>query len=153
MAEWLHDLKNVDIFPDKALIESAVKRGELDESIFNQLVTDMLLEHHYDIPQHYIKRYIDNIKTLEDVPVSYINQSNANVVDLLLEKSVHDTSESYHQYNVRPVSDAVKDEQGEPLSEHVNRQMIKWTKLYIDQFYQVGQCRSVSKAFIMHGYI
>ncbi|HFG9107504.1 TPA: DUF2309 domain-containing protein [Staphylococcus argenteus] len=134
VAEWLHDLKNVDIFPDKALIESAVKRGELDESIFNQLVTDMLLEHHYDIPQHYIKRYIDNIKTLEDVPVSYINQSNANVVDLLLEKSVHDTSESYHQYNVRPVSDAVKDEQGEPLSEHVNRQMIKWTKLYIDQF-------------------
>ncbi|CDR22224.1 DUF2309 domain-containing protein [Staphylococcus schweitzeri] len=135
VAEWLHDVRDVDIFPDKTLIESAVKRGELDESIFNQLVTDMLLEHHYNIPQHYIKRYIDNIKTLEDVPVSYINQSNAGVVvDLLLEKSLHDTSEAYHQYNVRPVSDAVKDEQGEPLCEHVNRQMIKWTKLYIDQF-------------------
>jgi uncharacterized protein YbcC (UPF0753/DUF2309 family) len=35
----------VDIFPNKALIESAVARGELDESVFNQLVTDMLLEH------------------------------------------------------------------------------------------------------------
>ncbi len=25
-------------------------------------------------------------------------------------------------------------DQGEPLSEQVNREMIKWTKLYIDQF-------------------
>ncbi|MGT2341336.1 hypothetical protein ACVPOQ_10930 [Staphylococcus aureus] len=24
-------------------------RGEFDESVFNQLVTDMLLEHHYNI--------------------------------------------------------------------------------------------------------
>jgi uncharacterized protein YbcC (UPF0753/DUF2309 family) len=29
------------------------------------------------------------------------------------------------------MSDAIIDEQGEPLSEQVNRQMIKWTKLYI----------------------
>lgn len=55
----------MDIFPNKALIESAVARGELDESVFNQLVTDMLLEHYYNIPQHYINLYIDNIKTLK----------------------------------------------------------------------------------------
>ena len=125
----------MDILPNKALIESAVARGELDESVFNQLVTDMLLEHYYNIPQHYINLYIDNIKTLKDVPASYMDHSNVDVVaDLLLEKSKRDMAESYHHYDVRPMSDAIIDEQGEPLSEQVNRQMIKWTKLYIDQF-------------------
>ncbi|HDL0589752.1 TPA: YbcC family protein [Staphylococcus aureus] len=135
VAKWLRDVRDVDIFPNKALIESAVARGELDESVFNQLVTDMLLEHHYNIPQHYINLYIDNIKTLKDAPASYMNHSNVDVVaDLLLEKSKRDMAESYHHYDVRPMSDAIIDEQGEPLSEQVNRQMIKWTKLYIDQF-------------------
>ncbi len=83
-----------------------------------------------------------------------MNHSNVDVVaDLLLEKSKRDMAESYHHYDVRPMSDAIIDEQGEPLSEQVNRQMIKWTKLYIDDFYRVGQCRSVSKVFTMHGCI
>ena len=105
----------MDIFPNKALIESAVARGELDESVFNQLVTDMLLEHHYNIPQHYINLYIDNIKTLKDVPASYMNHSNV-VADLLLEKSKRDMADSYHHYDVRPMSDAIIDEQGEPAN-------------------------------------
>ncbi len=67
----------------------------------------MLLEHYYNIPQHYINLYIDNIKTLKDVPASYMDHSNVDVVaDLLLEKSKRDMAESYHHYDVRPMSDA-----------------------------------------------
>jgi uncharacterized protein YbcC (UPF0753/DUF2309 family) len=38
---------------------------------------------------------------------------HSNVVaDLLLEKSKRDMADSYHHYDVRPMSDAIIDEQG-----------------------------------------
>ena len=67
------------------------------------------------ISQHYINLYIDNIKTLKDVPASYMNHSNV-VADLLLEKSKRDMADSYHHYDVRPMSDAIIDEQGDHLA-------------------------------------
>ena len=51
------------------------------------------------------------------------------------------------------MSDAIIDEQGEPLSEQVNRQMIKWTKLYIDQFLSSWTMPKREQSFTMHGCI
>ena len=131
IATWLKDIRDVDIYPNYRAIENAVQHGEIDEEIFGTLLNEAIQSSNIKVETEFEKRYIDNIKHIEPISDDFLNTTMRHrIFDTLPKVSNKDENQDLY----RPKSADSVNAKGERLIDEVDMHMIKWSKLYLDQF-------------------
>lgn len=131
VASWLKDVRDVDILPNYALIQSAVKRGEIDPNLVDRKIEALHQSISTPIPSSTVAQFITHAQNLETIDESIVNEGE---LKRLTETIVKLNSKTSYPVIVRPKSVYIVNQDGHNISEQLNRLMIKWTKLYLDQF-------------------
>lgn len=131
VATWLKDIRDVDMYPNYNAIEDAKAHGEIDIDIFESLLNDALQTSEINIETDLEKRYIKNIQYIKRVPDRFLgNQIRHDILNSLPNQIKKNKPTDLH----RPKSADRVNHQNEMLIDEVDVHIIKWSKLYLDQF-------------------
>ncbi|MCE5012848.1 DUF2309 domain-containing protein [Staphylococcus warneri] len=131
VATWLKDIRDVDMYPNYNAIEDAKAHGEIDIDIFESLLNDALQTSEINIETDLEKRYIKNIQYIKRVPDRFLgNQIRHDILNSLPNQIKKNKPTNLH----RPKSADRVNHQNEMLIDEVDVHIIKWSKLYLDQF-------------------
>ena len=131
VATWLKDIRDVDIYPNHNAIEDAKEHGEIDVDIFESLLNDALQTAEINIETDLEKRYINNIQHIKRVPDHLLgNQIRRDILRSLPDQIKKNKQTDLH----RPKSADRVNHKNEKLIDEVDVHIIKWSKLYLDQF-------------------
>ncbi|WP_154835475.1 DUF2309 domain-containing protein [Staphylococcus pasteuri] len=131
IATWLKDIRDVDIYPNYRAVENAVQHGEIDEEIFETLLNEAIQSSNIKVETEFEKRYIDNIKHIEPISDDLLDTTMRHrIFETLPKVSNRDVNQDLY----RPKSADSVNAKGERLIDEVDMHMIKWSKLYLDQF-------------------
>ncbi|MBO1199324.1 DUF2309 family protein [Staphylococcus simiae] len=131
VAEWLQKIRDIDIYPSAGLIHQAIKQHHIDTALVDKQIDNDVMYSNYQIPQQAMTTYIANHQLLSEIPQSLITQPEFK--DYLNRTRIEVNLGQWNEV-IRPKSDYLIDSNGKLLSEQLNKQMIKWSKLYVDQF-------------------
>ncbi|WP_091661778.1 DUF2309 domain-containing protein [Alteribacillus iranensis] len=131
VAGWLKRSQHVDIYPSFSMIHSAKERGEIDDSSLRLAVRRWLNSSSFTIPWATAEKYCLSAVTSDSLPSDWL--LSESVKQLAEEISGLDT-ENIKQHSMQPLSSWVEDTKGTKLIHVLNRHIIKWCKLYIDDF-------------------
>lgn len=131
VAEWLQKIRDVDIYPSAGFIHQAIEQGQIDKALAYNKIDNDVAYNNYRIPQQEMTKYIESHQLLPEGPQSLI--TNTDFSDYISQTIAELSLEKLNEV-IRPKSDYLIDTNGKVLSEQLNKQMIKWSKLYVDQF-------------------
>ncbi|WP_018933960.1 DUF2309 domain-containing protein [Gracilibacillus lacisalsi] len=131
VADWLKDTRDVDIYPSASMIRSAKSKGEIDEAFVKMGLQRWLDTHPFNIPRDVAERFCQAALKLDPLPSSLLSSHK-------LEKAVEEFSglnlDSIKNSSIQPMSSFVKKQDGEKLIKILDNHVIKWCKVYLDEF-------------------
>ncbi|WP_179978955.1 DUF2309 domain-containing protein, partial [Bacillus thuringiensis] len=129
VADWLKEIRNVDIYPSAAMIHSAKAKGEIEESFLQSGLSRWLDSQSFHIPRKKVEQFCQVALKLEELPSSLLSLPEVNK---LAEEMSYINTESMKDSSLQPVSSLIENQKGENLSDILNYHIIKWCKLYLD---------------------
>ncbi|PFA81912.1 DUF2309 domain-containing protein [Bacillus thuringiensis] len=129
VADWLKEIRNVDIYPSAAMIYSAKAKGEIEESFLQSGLSRWLDSQSFHIPRKKVEQFCQVALKLEELPSSLLSLPEVNK---LAEEMSYINTESMKDSSLQPVSSLIENQKGENLSDILNYHIIKWCKLYLD---------------------
>ncbi|MEC3465523.1 Na-translocating system protein MpsB, partial [Bacillus thuringiensis] len=129
VADWLKEIRNVDIYPSAAMIHSAKAKGEIEESFLQSGLSRWLDSQSFHIPRKKVEQFCQVALKLEELPSSLLSLPEVNK---LAEEMSYINTESMKDSSLQPVSSLIENQKGENLSDIINYHIIKWCKLYLD---------------------
>lgn len=129
VADWLKEIRNVDIYPSASMIHSAKAKGEIEESFLKSGLSRWLDSQSFHIPREKAERFCQEALKLERLPSSLLSSPEVNK---LAEEMSYINTRSMKDSSMQPVSTLIENQKGENLSDILNYHIIKWCKLYLD---------------------
>ncbi|WP_445724477.1 DUF2309 domain-containing protein [Fredinandcohnia sp. FSL W7-1320] len=129
VANWLKNIRNVEIYPSTSMILSAKNRGEIDEGFLEIGLQHWLNSHSLKIPREEAERYCRfslNLDAMSANPLSSLEVKN------FIEDSKKRNIELYESIPRQPLSMKIEPKDGRNLTEVLDHHVIKWCKLYLD---------------------
>lgn len=130
VARWLKNTRDVDIYPSASMIQSAKRKGEIDETFVEMALQRWLDSHSFHISREAAERFCRAALTLDKLPSELLSSSELKKLDADLKEW---NTESSEKAFLQPLSMNVKQQSGEKLADILDYYMIKWCKLYLDE--------------------
>ena len=132
VARWLKSVRDIDIYPNASTIHRAISNKEIDLKVFEERLDENRA--HYNnrsLSDSDINTYIQRAKNLKTIEEGYFNTKDNEK----LEKWVQTNFKDYKKKeDVIAQSASVFTKEGTRLIDILNAHMIKWSKLYVDDF-------------------
>ena len=131
VAVWLKNVRDIDIYPQHAAIQTAINRGEIDVHVFEDLLYSDLKRYMNSFSEDELHAYIEHAKHVKPVDDRFLSSTDY----LKLEQWVKTYYKEYdNKQLVRAESADRLTSEGKPLIEILDAHIIKWAKLYLDDF-------------------
>ncbi|MFW3542280.1 DUF2309 domain-containing protein [Staphylococcus caprae] len=131
VALWLKDVRDIDIYPNHASIQAAIDKGEIDTEVFDDLLKRELDTYDSSLSENEILSYINNAKSVPHMSEDdFSDEKHAK-----LEKWIKDNFKEFETTKIVRAKSADRlNVHGETFIDILDAHMIKWSKLYIDDF-------------------
>jgi uncharacterized protein YbcC (UPF0753/DUF2309 family) len=136
VARRLKDTCALDIYPDNGMLKAAWKRGEIDKNLLEKGLHHWLSSQNIDIPIEVAERFCRNA-LLKEEPL----QNKDSKVKSLAKKLSRYTMVTAKKHSVRMYSQRLK------LDHDLDRHIIKWCKLFLDESQAVWSMPNRDKGF------
>lgn len=130
VARWLKTARDVDIYPSASMIQSAERKGEIDETFVEMALQRWLDSHSFPIPRKVIEQYCRAALTLDKLPSELLASPELEKLEANLKEWETESTENPF---MQPLSMNVRQQNGEILADILDYYMIKWCKLYLDE--------------------
>ncbi|EOW9526773.1 DUF2309 domain-containing protein [Bacillus cytotoxicus] len=131
VADWLKEIRDVDIYPSASMIHSAKGRGEIDESFLHAGLHRWLDSQSFHIPREKAERFCQAALKLDKLPSHLLLSKELNK----LAAKINDVNtESTEDFSIQPISSLIENQNNERLANILDYHVIKWCKLYLDNF-------------------
>jgi uncharacterized protein YbcC (UPF0753/DUF2309 family) len=138
VARRLNDTCDVNIYPDQVMAKTAWKRGEIDKDFLEKSLYHWLHSQNLEIPFDAAEEFCKNALMGEETD---FNQSAAPEVKSLAKKLNRYKTVITKKHSVQTFSQQLK------LEHDLNRHIIKWCKLYLDESQAVWSMPNREKGF------
>ncbi|OUB31484.1 hypothetical protein BK739_08395 [Bacillus thuringiensis serovar pirenaica] len=129
VADWLKEIRNVDIYPSASMIHSAKAKGEIEESFLQSCLSRWLDSQSFHIPRKKAEQFCQAALKLEKLPSSLLSSPELNK---LADEMSYINTGSMKASVMQPISSLIENQKGDNLSDILNYHIIKWCKLYLD---------------------
>ncbi|MBS4175013.1 putative inorganic carbon transporter subunit DabA [Bacillus sp. FJAT-49736] len=130
VAGWLKNARGIDIFPSASMIQSARRKGEIDEAFVEKALQRWLDAQSFHIPRKVIERYCRAALELDEIPSNFLSSHEIKKLSKNIEEW---NNESLEKVFVQPLSMIIEPQGGEKLGDILDYHIIKWCKLYLDE--------------------
>jgi len=131
VADWLKQTSDVDIYPSASMILSAKNKGEIDEDFVKMGLQRWLDSHTFTISRDEAERFCLNALKLEPLPSTLLSSPEWEKWAEELSGLNPDRMENTF---MQPLSSHIEDQNGERFIRILDHHLIKWCKLYLDDF-------------------
>ncbi len=129
-ARWLKELSDVDLYPNDTILHSAWKQGEIKQEFLESALQQWLNSQRFELPREEAERFCRNALLLEQLPASEITANDLNSLTAKLAPLI---PKSKDEPIIRTYSQRVDMAAGGQTTQELNRHLIKWCKLFLDQ--------------------
>jgi uncharacterized protein len=136
VARRLKDTCDLDIYPNDVILKAAWKRGEIDQSFLEKGLHHWLSSQNIDMPFDVAERFCKNA-LLKGEP----HQNEESEVKSLAKKLSRFTMMTVKKHSVQTYSQRLK------LNNQLDRHIIKWCKLFLDESQAVWSMPNRDKGF------
>ncbi len=140
VARKLKGTCDVDIYPDDLLIVSAWKRGEIEQEYLEKVLQDWLDRQDLHLPRNTAKQFC--LSALLGV-----RHSKGSISELELRNTAKKLSGFQSELSEKQSLQTCSKQIGEEAVQELNRHMIKWCKLFLDQSQAVWGMPDREKGF------
>ncbi|MED3564368.1 putative inorganic carbon transporter subunit DabA, partial [Bacillus xiapuensis] len=144
VARRLKDVMDVDIYPNNSILQSARDRGEIRHEFLDILLQQWLDSQTLGIPRDVAERFCRAALSMEPSPSKALEGPE-------LKKLVKKASHLRYQINgkraVKTFSQRLKQQGNNTIAKDLNRHMIKWCKLFLDESQAVWSMPSREDGF------
>ncbi|MFC4320438.1 DUF2309 domain-containing protein [Litchfieldia salsa] len=129
VADWLKNIRDIDIYPCSSMILSAKSKGEIDESFVAMGLQDWLDSHTFNVPRNVAERFCHAALKLEPLPSDLLT---SHKLDKFVEELSGLNTDRNESSLIKPMSSHIENQDGERLVDILDHHVIKWCKLYLD---------------------
>ncbi|SET96662.1 hypothetical protein SAMN05421676_11298 [Salinibacillus kushneri] len=134
VAGWLKNTYDIDIYPSVSMILAAKRKGEIEETYVKKGLQRWLDSYSFDIPRDRAERFCLAALKLDSLPSNLLS---SNKLEKLVEEFSGLNTNSIEVTSTEPISSHIENQDGERLVHILDYHVIKWCKLYLDD-YQAG---------------
>lgn len=131
VAKWIREVRDIDMYPNHASIHAGIKNGEIDKKVFEDVLQEDINAFDTPLSENEVHAYMDNAKHLSHIDEEYFNENDQTKLEEWVKDHFKD---SVSQTRVRAKSADRLSSKGEKLIDILDAHMIKWSKLYLDDF-------------------
>jgi uncharacterized protein YbcC (UPF0753/DUF2309 family) len=136
VARRLKDTCDLDIYPDDVILKAAWKRGEIDQDFLEKGLHHWINSQNLDIPSDVAKTFCRNALLKEGPP-----QKHESEVKSLAKKLSRFSTMTAKRQSLQTYSQRLK------LDHDLDRHMIKWCKIFLDESQAVWSMPNRDKGF------
>lgn len=131
IVRWLDNTRDVDIYPGIKTIKQAYDKGEIDDGILEEKLSNWLNENNNKLPLEKAQRYCSNAMKFEPLSKNIIQEVHrSNIDDVALSELME---ESQLVRSMPPRSKHIKYKNPHTYLQLLDYHVIKWCKLYLDE--------------------
>ncbi|MBL4953560.1 Na-translocating system protein MpsB [Neobacillus sp. OS1-32] len=130
-ARWFKETCDVAIYPNKHLLLSASEQGEIDENLLEDVLKKWLDAQSLELSRDTAERFCRKALRLDIPPVS--QQTDLPELSIMAKKLNRFTYQFSEAQAVKTYSQRLEQLGKINLAQELNRHMIKWCKLYLDE--------------------
>ena len=131
VARRLKDTCDVDIYPNDSIFQSAWKRGEINQDFLEKELQNWLDSQYLELPREVAERFCRAALML-DKPTSE-QQLTIPGLKSMAKKLSRFNSQIIEKHSVQTYSQRLEQLGGEKMAHDLNRHVIKWCKLFLDE--------------------
>ncbi|MDP9727538.1 DUF2309 domain-containing protein [Alicyclobacillus tolerans] len=128
VAKWLKETHHVDILPSAALLKDAKNRGEIHASILKNTLEKWLDHQSFHLPNELVRNFCNSALEFDELPPHILDDLD---IKILAEDLSYLRWPVKMNRRVQSLSFQVTEKLGVQITEELNRQMMKWCKLYL----------------------
>lgn len=127
VARWFQKVQNVDLYPNKSLLFAAIENGEIKQEYIEERLSAWLSNDNTPLNKDMLREYAESILFNRN------NKINLTEQDLQqLRTSLENVALNKQQNDDVILSTRIEQYSGQAYLDKLNAQMIKWSKLYLD---------------------
>ncbi|RDW21500.1 DUF2309 domain-containing protein [Oceanobacillus arenosus] len=129
-ARFLKDLSNINIMPSDSMIHTARNQGEINLNFLGEILGQWLHGQSLDIPQDVQERYCWSLLLQEKKPSKALNRTEWKTLSKRLSNWLPQIASNH---SVRAYSQVLEKLGDSRIADELDRHMIKWCKLFLDE--------------------
>lgn len=130
VAQYLEDIRHVDIYPSASLLKDAKNRGEINPDLLEQGLQEWLDSQSLKLPRDVAERFCRAALQLDDLPAELLADTELKALHKQLSSLTLPVMKSHP---VQTLSFRFQQQSGLRVEDDLNFHVIKWCKLYLDE--------------------
>ncbi|MCF8568101.1 Na-translocating system protein MpsB [Alicyclobacillus tolerans] len=130
VARWLKEVRDVDIYPSVSLLQKAMNRGEIDPKLLEKRLQHWLDSQSLKLPRNVAEGFCWSALQLDELPSNFLT---ATELKALTKKMNNLTLPVVKSHPMQTLTFRLERQSGVKLERELNRHMIKWCKLFLDE--------------------
>lgn len=127
VARWFQKVQNVDLYPNKSLLFAAIENGEIKQEFIEERLSAWLSNDNTPLNKEMLREYAESILFNRNNKISLTEQELQQ-----LRTSLENVELNKQQDDDVILSTRIEQYSGQAYLDKLNAQMIKWSKLYLD---------------------
>ncbi|RYM02168.1 DUF2309 family protein [Sporolactobacillus sp. THM7-7] len=130
VARRMKDICDVDIFPNDSIVQSARDRGEINQGFLEKRLSNWLDSYAPEMPRGVAERYCKTALLNDQLPSNLWDDPELKILANRLGRFKTVMTE---KHSVQTYSQRLERSGRQRLAQELNRHMIKWCKLFLDE--------------------